>query len=88
MGIILLFVWILLLKLVGMEEYDLLQRESAVWEFFVLLLVCTGYGEILGLAQTQMLQLGQRGVSVLESIHLSLLRNITCILLYNILSLN
>lgn len=45
MGIILLFVWILLLKLVGMEEYDLLQRESAVWEFFVLLLVCTGYGE-------------------------------------------
>lgn len=37
--------WILLLKLVGMEEYDLPQRESAVWEFFVLLLACTGYGE-------------------------------------------
>lgn len=45
-------------------------------------------GRILGLEQKQMLHLWQRGVSVLESVHLSLLRNITSILLYNISSLN
>lgn len=40
-----MFMWILLLKLVGIEEYDLPQHESAVWEFFVSLLVCTRYRE-------------------------------------------